>query len=426
MGESVNKSIDTEVYEDEEMKLSYPTVDDLAKIVKRKAKSGKRVRIMKGDLSKAYRQLWMSPESIHLLGYVFDDRYYYDVTLSMGSSASAYCCQRTSNAITYIYHKNGFENVNYLDDLGAAETDDRAEEAYDCLGYILDTIGIRESRSKACPPALIVIFLGILFNTLTMTMSITSERLEEIKQLLKTWNNKKRARLKEVQSLLGKLNFAASTVRAGRVFISRIINEINKYPEDGSLRKISKEFRKDIRWWELFMEDFDGISIIPPEKFIAPNVIFNTDSCLKGCGGWANDRAFHTAFPDWLTRKEDVHINELELTAVVIAVKKWHRRMANRNILAYCDNQVTCDIVNRGAARNKYSQACLRELCFLLAKNNSVIKLIFVPGVSNEISDCLSRFHEREARGKFRELTKGKNVQFEQISDDDFKFTHDW
>ena len=56
---SVNSSINTEVYAgSKEMTLSYPSVDDLARIIRRK---GRRARIFIRDLSKAYRQLWMDP-----------------------------------------------------------------------------------------------------------------------------------------------------------------------------------------------------------------------------------------------------------------------------------------------------------------------------------------------------------------------------
>ena len=183
-GASVNQSIDKEHFQGEPMELTYPTVDSLVKIIRKKGKGGKKVRIMKRDLAKAYRQMWMSPGSVHLLGYVFEKRLYYDVTLSMGSASSAFCCQRTSNAITHIFGKFGYENVNYLDYLGAAEEDEKSFEAYDCLGWILESIGIRESKEKACPPAFIVIFLGILFNTINMTLTITEERMKEILHLL--------------------------------------------------------------------------------------------------------------------------------------------------------------------------------------------------------------------------------------------------
>ena len=78
------------------MTLRYPSIDDLARIVRSK---GIRSCIFIQDLSKVYRQLYMCPGSIHLLGYWVEDELYFDVTLSMGSRSAAYCCQRTTNAV---------------------------------------------------------------------------------------------------------------------------------------------------------------------------------------------------------------------------------------------------------------------------------------------------------------------------------------
>ena len=97
---SVNSSIRKETYiNGEVMNLKYPSVDDLAKLVRRK---GRKCRIFIRDLSKAYRQLFMCPASIHLLGYWYDNELYFDITLSMGSRSAVYCCQRTTNAVTCV------------------------------------------------------------------------------------------------------------------------------------------------------------------------------------------------------------------------------------------------------------------------------------------------------------------------------------
>ena len=229
-GESVSKSIDKNKFAgQDEMNLKYPNVEDLAKIVRKKGNNSK---IFVRDLSKAYKQLFMCPKDNLYLGFTHLGKIYFDVTLSMGSASAAFCCQRTTNAVSYIYQKYGYEDVNYLDDLGAAEEENKAEEAFDCLGWILATIGIKESISKAKPPSVICVFLGILFNTLTMTLQIMPERLQEIMDLLEEWLNKKYYSLRELQSLLGKLNFACNTVRSGRIFVARIINELKKFKDD--------------------------------------------------------------------------------------------------------------------------------------------------------------------------------------------------
>ena len=63
---------------------------------------------------------------------------------------------------------------------------------------MLQKCGIEESVNKACPPSTIMPFLGVLFNTETMTLEITPERLEEIKLLILMWLKKETASLKEI------------------------------------------------------------------------------------------------------------------------------------------------------------------------------------------------------------------------------------
>ena len=119
--------------------------------------------------------------------------------------------------------KIGISVLNYLDDLASAEKKELAEFGFTTLRKILCKCGIEESVEKACPPSTIMTFIGILFNTEKMTLEVTPERLVEIRSLLTVWLNKETASIKEIQSLLGKLNFIAACVRPGRIFISRML-----------------------------------------------------------------------------------------------------------------------------------------------------------------------------------------------------------
>ena len=371
----------------------------------------------------------MDPKDVLYLGYIFEERIYYDVCLSMGSKSAAYCCQRTTNSITYIFKKFGFDDVNYLDDLGAAEEESKADDAFNCLGWILSSIGIKESKNKATPPSCIATFLGILYNTRTMTLQITPERLVEIRKLLQEWQHKETMNLQELQSLLGKLNFACSTVRSGRVFVSRIINELKGFSTQK--RKVSKQLKGDINWWINFMEIFDGITIMPPVRWDPPDMIFSTDSCLTSCGGWSymgnnTGEAFHAKFPNWIRKQQNIFINELELLALIIGIKKWIDEVENRNLLPYCDNQVCVDIVNKGKASNSFSQSCLREICYLMATKNACLKLIHLSTEENRISDSLSRWSDPQQRNRFFKLTEGIDVKFLTVNAEEFGFSNNW
>ena len=68
-----------------------------------------------------------------------------------------------------------------------------------------------------------MVFLGVLFNTITMTLEVTPERVREILDLVQIWLLKSSAKLKEIQSLLGKLHFLAACVKPSRIFVSRML-----------------------------------------------------------------------------------------------------------------------------------------------------------------------------------------------------------
>ena len=160
------------------------------------------------------------------------------------------------------------------------------------------------------------------------------------------------------------------------------------------------------------MQQFDGITIMPPVYWDAPDLIFSTDACLDSCGGWTminskSAKTFHAEFPQFIRSNKNIPINELELLAFVVAIRKWSKFMQNQNILAYCDNRVSVDIVNSGAASNEFSQSCLHEICFLMAKCNAWLKLVHLSSKENRISDCLSRWKKPGYKEKFQTITKG-------------------
>ena len=157
-----------------------------------------------------YHQIFNCPSSINWLGYVFKGKFYFDCTLSIGSRSSTHCCQRVTSAVVYIFKTQfGHFAINYLDDLGGAETPEKAEEAFNRLRQILVKFGLQEACEKTVPPCTIMVFLGI-------------QKWIEICSELQKWAVKTTASLKEVQRLAGLLNFACRCIRSGRVPVKDI------------------------------------------------------------------------------------------------------------------------------------------------------------------------------------------------------------
>ena len=74
----------------------------------------------------------------------------------MGSRSSAYCCQKFTNAISFIMFKLGIYILNYLDDMASAEIRQNAEFAFKTLQAVLKSVALKKLRTSGlkCPAKL--------------------------------------------------------------------------------------------------------------------------------------------------------------------------------------------------------------------------------------------------------------------------------
>ena len=382
--------------------------------------------MFKTDLRRAYRQLSYCSSSYNLVAFVWKKHIFCDTVLSMGSRSSAYCCQKFTNAISFIMYKLGIHILNYLDDL-ASETKQNAYFAYNTMQVMLEKCGIEEAKNKACPPSTSMIFVGVLFNTQSMTIEITSERLKEIISLLTSWLIKDKASLKEIQSLLGKLNFIAACVRPGRVFISRMLRWLKVlYKEDADLHIILSYVKKDILWWHTFLPYYNGVSMMLYEEWCFPDSVFSSDACLQGLGGFWEGKFFHSKFPTKFTSKK-YSINILKMFAIIVCLKLWGKFYKGKRIQIFCDNESVCYCLNTGKSQHGILQSCLREVAFLVAVNEFQIRAVHLSSGSNRIADTLSRWEIDQChRDQFFELTKGCVLEEYVVSAGMFDFENSW
>ena len=413
---SVNSGINKDIYLGNVIKTKYPTVDHLVELMLRK---GRGCLLYKRDMRKAFRQIRIDPGDAHLLCFKWKELIYCDTVLAMGLRSAAYICQRLTNSVSHICHQNGFDVINYLDDFCGVETPEDAERAFVYLRHLLEYLGIEEAKRKAVKPATKVAFLGIWFDSEAMTMEVTPERLTEIKELSAGWLRKSHATVKEVQSIIGKVNFVAKCVRPARIFIGRMLNFLREMPKGKKKYRLTDEFKGDIKWWFEYLPSFNGIALIKTERWSEPDELLASDACLTGCGATCGREYFHKAFPVQVLVKR-LHINALELLALVVAVSTWAFKLAGRKVTVLCDNSATVWVINTGKTRDKDMQRLLRELCFITATNDIEVFAQHIPGEQNRIPDILSRWSNKLLRNKFLESECGNFDNDVHVDDDMF------
>ena len=424
-GRSVNSRINKDRYRRKNVKCTLPSIQDLVEIVRTK---GTNCKIFRRDMEGAYKQFPVCLGEIHLLGFVWDGEYYWDISLPMGLVNSALICEMVSDMVIFIFKREGYSGLNYLDDLGGAERAMLAQQAFEILGQIMFHIGLVEATDKAMPPTEIGSFLGILINTQLMRIEITPHRMAEIRDELNAWMGKSTASLRQLQSLVGKLNFCATTVRAGRLFFSRILAFMKTMDRSTPFLQcpIEQSVFRDINWWLQVMPNFNGISMIPEKKWVSAKNVMACDACLTGIGGWSQGAYFHSELPEFLVI-QDLDINVIECMAIMIALKIWGHKLSGTNAIVRCDNSNAVSAINSGRSQSTLMQAVLREICYQCALNDCLIRAVWIEGVSNTIPDCLSRFHLGSTyQIQFQKATRGLKLTQVLVKEHNFLFSNPW
>ena len=104
---------------------------------------------------------------------------------------------------------------------------------------------------KACEPSEVMTFLGILFNTKNLTISVPPDKLANLSCLVKDWLLRCSTTIKDIKKLLGKLSSVAACVKASKIFINRILNWLRNChasTSENELSSIPLEVKKDLFW----------------------------------------------------------------------------------------------------------------------------------------------------------------------------------
>ena len=308
----------------------------------------------------------MHPSNYHALGLKWkfgkDKHYSYfvDTRLPFGSKSSPGIFHRITQAVRRMMELRGFQVVVYLDDfLIIAPTLAQCQDGYNTLSTLLCDLGFQLSQHKLVPPCQSLVFLGVLIDTVTLTVSLPEDKLIQLKGeikifLSKTWSSKR-----QLQQLAGRLNWACKVVYGGRTFLRRVLDQMNTLPSPASRCHLSPEFHRDMEWWDQFLLCFNGQC-----EFFADRPItdLQTDACSTGVGAYYRGDWLYYNFLAECPSHLELHINYKEAISIVFAALRWSAAWANHKVIVYCDNTAAVAMINKGSTKNPFMMGFLRLL----------------------------------------------------------------
>jgi hypothetical protein len=362
---------------------------------------GAGARIAKIDIESAFRIIPIHPDDWHLLGFSFDGAFYFDKCLPMGCRSSCAIFERFSSALQWVaLNRLQIPYISHiLDDfifVGPPGTDVADRSLHQFLAFCHDC-GIPIKDSKTVLPSTCVVAHGIELDTELRQARLPFDKLDRARDLLLQFKARKSVKLRELQSLLGLLNFACRVISPGRPFLRRLINLTLHVNNPHHHIGLTNAARADIEAWLLFLSAFNGVAFF---QEVDPR---NSDSLklysdASGALGFAAVFGHRWLAAAWPASWPDFHITTKELFPIVLLLEVWGPLLSQKRVLFFSDNLAVVHIINKQTCRDPTTMSLVRRLVIAAMKFNVLFKSSHIPGFSNVIADKLSRLSFQEAR----------------------------
>ncbi|XP_041440120.1 uncharacterized protein LOC121400643 [Xenopus laevis] len=397
-GSSVNDGIDEETAH-----VTYTSFDVAVRLVRT---CGRGALMAKVDIESAFRLLPVHPDCQHLLGCKFEGKIYMDRCLPMGCSISCAHFEAFSSFLEWVVRlETGSRAViHYLDDflcVGKPGT----EECRIILQVLLSVFrrfGVPVAMEKTEGPSRILKFLGIEIDSDKMQCRLPQEKIVDLKLVLNFALQQKKVTLRQLQSLLGKLNFACRIMPMGRVFCRRLAQATAGVEKPHHFVRLNKQHKADLVVWQRFLDKYNGCSFWLGDSQDNGELELFTDAAgAFGFGAFFQGQWCMGEWPrEWQEGQLIKNLACLELFPIVLAVVVWGKELANKAVNFHSDNMSVVSAINNLSASSPPVVNLLRVLVLKCLDQNIWFRATHVPGVTNDIADAISRFQLE----RFRQL----------------------
>ena len=398
---SVNSMIDPT-----EFSLKYASIDDAVAFCNNFQNSPP--FMSKLDLQDAFKFIPIHPDDWHLMGFSWPDgggstNIYFSKVLSFGLRSAPALFDVFASALLQFMFKSGAPTsvVRYVDDFLLVAPD--ASSCQQGLNIMLDTChssGFSVQPSKVTAPANEVKFLGITINTVSRTLFIDRDRLDEVVRLVNELLALRSVSKRRLLSVIGKLAFASRVVRIGRAFLGRLIEATKTVKYLHFSVKLTRAVKADLEWWRDCVASHNGVSMMPPPWCDLTALDVYTDASDLGMGCFMYPEWFSSPYISSLAPAKAYSINWRELYAAVTALATWGPRMAGCNVYFHIDNQAVVAILRKHYSPAPHMMALLRSWCLMLVQYDVTIRPIYIPTDVNIDADDLSRLQVSRFRDR--------------------------
>ncbi|XP_063360688.1 uncharacterized protein LOC134649790 [Cydia amplana] len=318
---------------------------------------------------------------------MFKGKVYQMTSLPFGLATAPKVFASLSNWVTQKLRERGLRVIVYLDDFLLAHQDKQtlSVQAIEAV-HLLETLGWQINYAKSIlTPQKSLEFLGITWDPWHGIKSLPDAKCTALKEKILQVLCRQSVRLKEIQSLIGRINFASFVVPRGRLNHRELIQFSLSLPANNFSRRywVPKQSLKELKWWLRHHNWPSALHKPPIEHFLA------TDASGLAWGARLDKWQLSGR---WSPQETLLHSNQKEMLAVLHVLRERGPYLKDSSVMLQCDNKTTIAYLRKeGGTKSSSLMGITRKVFKLLDQYHIHLTAHHIPGRFNGEADHISR-----------------------------------
>lgn len=343
--------------------------------------------LCKVDLSQAYFNLPISQSHRRFLRLIYDGELLQMTCLPFGLSTAPRVFASLTNWVARTLREQGLRIIVYLDDFLVVHQDRlMLQKHVQILLDQLQDLGWQINHPKSLTiPQKALTFLGIHWDPWTNKKSLPDEKIVRLMGKITSMVLRDRTCLKELQSLVGLMNFASFVIPQGRLHFRNLLLFLNSLLDAPPAKefRLPKKAYKELVWWQQSCHLCSPIHFAPPTHFLT------TDASDIAWGAQLDGKSISGTWDD---HEKSLHCNAKEMITVLKVLQIHGDLMQQSTVLVQCDNRTAVAYLrNEGGTRYLPLLDITTQIFDLLYRYQIHLTPFYMPGRYNCHADHLSR-----------------------------------
>lgn len=253
-------------------------------------------------------------------------------------------------------------------------------------------------------------FIGVVFDSTTMTLQLAPERITKMLGHLSEVSASDTITVADLQRLIGVFMFATIVFQLARPylrFLLDLLRSAGPRPPKTQRLTFTDAARSDIRTWQQVLTacGLNGRPVVTSIRASTFRCELYTDASFESGAWWFCGRLRFWRWPaDWRSRignfsaDDAIAIGELEALALLVALRDLAPLVGGSygRLVVHIDNLGLVDMLRKYSTRSAACLPILKEIFWLCAAYGFTIHPVHIRSEDNEAADALTRSHQMQ------------------------------